>query len=199
MFLQYGFLDISGLFNFSPKMTILHRLELLDGLQLLQEGLFLLSHLSNIWCFFERSFAQNNAIIFKNGFWHVFCIFLPKMTMLQKSIAFAWAVSFAISPIFKIASFLENLVFFQSDFYIFKIVSLLEFFMFFLAFFFFAQNKINVLVECFLHNFGIFHFKPKLSIVQRLQPLQVGRFSTLPHFSNVQRFFFSAVICTEQL
>ena len=75
---------------------------------------------ADFYCLISRIFGafssgllhRTTLIIFKNGFWHVFCIFLPKMTMLQKSIAFAWAVSFAISPIFKIASFLENLEFF---------------------------------------------------------------------------------------
>ena len=81
-----------------------------------------LCKMADIFCLISRIFGafssgllhRTTLIIFKNGFWHVFGIFIfsPKMTMLQKAIAFAWAVSFARLPIFKTTSFLEYLVFF---------------------------------------------------------------------------------------
>ena len=53
-----------------------------------------------------------------NSFSHVFVIFnfWPKLTIFAKAIALAWAIAFLRWPIFKIVSFLQNLVFFSSGF-----------------------------------------------------------------------------------
>ena len=62
--LYNGFSHVFCNFNFRPKVRILH------GLQPLHDGPFSKwSHFSNIWCFFQRFFAQNNCKLF------VECIF----------------------------------------------------------------------------------------------------------------------------
>ena len=66
-----------------------------------QDGRFSkLSHFSNIWCFFERLFAQNNSNIlvewFFACFWHF--QFLTQTDHFEKAIAFAWAIDALVSP-----------------------------------------------------------------------------------------------------
>ena len=83
---QNGFSHAFGIFNFRPNLTILQRLQPLHGLYTLQDGRFSqLSHFSNIWCFFERFFAQNNSHNVGEWFLPVFGIFNfgPKLTILQ--------------------------------------------------------------------------------------------------------------------
>ena len=119
MFLQNCFTHMFGIFNFSPKLTILKRLQTLHGLELLQDGRFSnLSYISNIWCFFDLFFAQNSfnilAELFFACFWHF--QFLTLTDHFEKAINFAWAIAFARWPIFKLVLFLEYLVFFRAVF-----------------------------------------------------------------------------------
>ena len=69
MFLQNGFSHVYDIFNFSPNLTILQRLQALHRLQPLRGDQFLkLSHFWSIWCFFERFFAHNNCNVLVEWF-----------------------------------------------------------------------------------------------------------------------------------
>ena len=75
MFLQNKFSHVFGIFNFGPKVTILQGVYPLHGLQPLQHSPFSTSsHFSNIWCFFQPFFPQNNSNLrlewFFKCFWH---------------------------------------------------------------------------------------------------------------------------------
>ena len=62
MILQNRFSHVFCIFNFLTQTDILQRLQPLHGLQSLENGRFSKwSHFSNIWCFSEQFFAQNNS------------------------------------------------------------------------------------------------------------------------------------------
>ena len=69
-------------------------------------------HFSNIWCFFQRFFAQNNSTLFVE--WNL-TIFWKFYIWTQRE-DFAWAITLAWWPTFKMVLFLEYLVFFSSGF-----------------------------------------------------------------------------------
>ena len=113
----------------------------LHGLKPLQDGRFLrLSHFSNIWCFFEWFFPQNDSNLtvelFFPCFWH-FLIF-TLTDHFTRTIAFAWAIAFARWPIFKNCP----------TFPIFGVFSIP----------FFHRSTIMLLLNCFSHVLGIFNF-----------------------------------------
>ena len=68
MFSKNGFRHVFGIFNFRRKLTILHRIEPLQGGRSSKS-----SHLSNIF-FLQRFFAQKNSNVlvecFSLCFWH---------------------------------------------------------------------------------------------------------------------------------
>ena len=95
-------------FNFLPKVGILR------GLQSLHDGRFSKwSHFSNIWCFSRVVFAQNDSKCFVE--WMLTCFL--EFSFLTQSENFAWAMTFAWWPIFKIVPFLQYLVFFRVVFF----------------------------------------------------------------------------------
>ena len=69
--------------------------------------------------FFRAVFLHRTTLLLlQNEFSHVFGIFnfWLKLTILQRIIAFAWAIAFARYPLLKIVSFLEYLAFFRAVF-----------------------------------------------------------------------------------
>ena len=110
------FWHVFRIFNCS-KLTIFQRVYPLHGLYPTWP-IFKLSHFSNIWCFFERFFAQNNSNVLVEWFFACFLHFkfLTQTDHFAKAIAFACVIGFARWPIFKIVSFLEYLVFISSGF-----------------------------------------------------------------------------------
>ena len=97
------------------------------------------------------------------------------------TIAFACTIAFARWPIFNVVSFLE-----------------------YLERFFLHRTTLMFLQNGFSHDFGLFNFRFKLTILQRFQPshgpqpLQDGRFSTWSHLSNIW-YFYRAVVFTEEV
>ena len=167
------FSHVFGHLNFWPKLTILQSAFARWPLPL-QDGRFLKwSHFSNIWCFFQRFFAQNNSNLLVESFLVRFWPF----EFLSQADHFAKSIAFARWPIFKMVSFLEYLVFFQR---------------------FFAQNNSNVLVESFFARFWPFEF-----LTQADHFAKSIAFARWPIFKLVYFLeylvFFAAVFCTEQL
>ena len=106
IFLQDGFSHVFGISNFSPKLCMLH------GLQHLQDGRFSkLCHFWNIWCFFQRFFAQNNSSVLIELFFACAC--LAFLTFNPNS---PFRKGYRLCKIFKIVSFLQYLVFFRAVF-----------------------------------------------------------------------------------
>ena len=106
------FSHVFGHLNFWPKLTILQSAFARWPLPL-QDGRFLKwSHFSNIWCFFQRFFAQNNSNLLVESFLVPFWPF----EFLSQADHFAKSIAFARWPIFKMVSFLEYLVFFPAVF-----------------------------------------------------------------------------------
>ena len=113
MCLQRRFSHVLGNFIFCPKLRILH------GLQPLHCGHFWpfskCPHFSNISCFLEPFFAQNNSNVFVETFFACFRQFY----FLTQTEHFAWAIAFALWPflaIFKMPSFFQYQLFFGAVF-----------------------------------------------------------------------------------
>ena len=105
--LQNLFSYVFGHLSFWPKVTIL------QSLQPFQDCRFSKwSHFSNIWCFMQRFFPQNNSNVLAESFFLRFWLF----EFLTQTDQFAKSIAFPRWPIFKMVSFLEYLVFFQAVF-----------------------------------------------------------------------------------
>ena len=122
-----------SLFNFSLKVTILQNLQPLLGGHFWQFSKC--SQFSNISCFLEPIFAQNNCNKLQKCFQHVFMHFYFLTQSEKKSIAFAW---WPFLDIFKILSFFEYQLFFGTVFCIEQLQCVVETFLAcFYAFLFF--------------------------------------------------------------
>ena len=109
------------------------------------------SHFSNIWCFFERLFAQKKSNVLLRWILACFWLFqcLTQTDHFAKALDFAWAIGFGRWPIFKIVSFPEYLVFVRTAFCT-------------------DRRTVMLMWNSFCLVFGIFNFSPKLTILQRL-------------------------------
>ena len=114
------------IFNFKPKVTILQSLQPLLGGHFWQFSKC--SHFSNISCFLEPFFAQNNCNVLQKRFQHVFMHFqfLTQSDDFAKSIAFAWWPFLAI---FKMLSFFEYQLLFGAVFCIEQLQCVVETFL----------------------------------------------------------------------
>ena len=132
-------------FNFWPKLTILQRL------QPLEDGRFLKSsNFSNIWCFFQRFFAQNNSSVLIDMFFRMFLdilVFEPDWPFCR---AYSLCMDYSLC---KVAEFQNRLI--SRIFGVFSSG-------------FLHRTTLVCSYFCFWHVFIHFNFWPKVTILQRL-------------------------------
>ena len=177
MCFQSRFSHVFKNFNFGPKLSILQRLQPMycDQFWPFSKS----SDFSSIRCFFKPFFAHNNSNVLLESFLHDFQNFKfgPKLSILQR-----------LQPMHCDQFFpFRKLV-------IFQIIGVF-------SGRFLHRTKLMCFQSHFSYVFQNFNFGPKLSILQRLQPMhcdQFWPFSKTCHFSNI-RCCFKPFLCTEQI